>query len=283
MKTKLIFLIVSVLIFASCGEYNKVLKSRDPEVKYTYAKKYFDEGKYGRAITLLEEIQTSYIALPQEQEVLFLLAQSYFYDKDYESAAVRFNRYYSKFPRGNYSEIALFNAAQALYNEDPDVRLDQSSTIRAMEGFQNFLENFPKSDKVKDAETKLLELQNKLADKELRAAQLYYNLGYYMGNNYESCVVTSKEALKRYNYPPYGEEFQIMIIRAKFDEAEMSFDEKKPVRYRNVMDEYFNYMNMYPEGKYVTEALKYYKKSLASVGKSDDDLTINTIVVEQDK
>lgn len=281
MKTKLLFLFVTILIFTSCGEYNKVLKSRDPEVKYTYAKKYFDEGKYGRAITLLEEIQTSYIALPQEQEVLFLLAQSYFYDKDYESAAVRFNRYYNKFPRGNYSEIALFNSAQALYNEDPDVRLDQSSTIRAMEGFQNFLENFPKSDKVSEAQTKLLELQNKLADKELRATQLYYNLGYYMGNNYESCVVTAKEALKRYNYPPFGEEFQIMIIRAKFDEAEMSFDEKKPVRYRNVMDEYFNYMNMYPEGKYVAEALKYYKKSLASVGKTENDLTIDTTVIEQ--
>ena len=279
MKTKFLFFFVVVLIFTSCGEYNKVLKSRDPEVKFAYAKKYFDEGKYGRAIALLEEIQTSYIALPQEQEVLFMLGQAYFYDKDYESAAVRFNRYFAKFPRGNFSETALFNAAQALYNEDPDVRLDQSSTIRAMEGFQNFLENFPKSDKVPDAEAKLLESQNKLADKELRAAQLYYNLGYYMGNNYESCVVTSKEALKRYNYPPYGEEFQIMIIRAKFDEAEMSLNERKPVRYRNVMDEYYNYMNMYPEGKYVKEALKYYKKSLAILGKTEDDLSVDTNVI----
>lgn len=269
-----------MLIFASCGEYNKVLKSRDPEVKYAYAKKYFDEGKYGRAITLLEEIQTAYLALPQEQEVLFLLGQAYFYDKDYESATVRFNRYYNKFPRGNYSEAALFNAAQGLYNEDPDVRLDQSSTVRAMEGFQNFLENFPKSDKVSDAEAKLLELQNKLADKELRAAQLYYKLGYFNGfNNYESCVVTSKEALKRYNYPPYGEEFQIMIVRAKFDEAESSLNERKPVRYRNVMDEYYNYMNMFPEGKYVNEAFKYYKKSLASLGKTEDDLTIDTSII----
>ena len=40
----------------SCNEYNKILKSTDRDLKYTYAKKYFDEGKYNRSITLLEEL-----------------------------------------------------------------------------------------------------------------------------------------------------------------------------------------------------------------------------------
>ena len=34
-----------MLLFASCGEYNKILKSTDYELKYSYAKKYFDEKK----------------------------------------------------------------------------------------------------------------------------------------------------------------------------------------------------------------------------------------------
>lgn len=44
------------LTLGSCGEYNKILKSTDRDLKYSYAKKYFEEGKYSRSITLLEEL-----------------------------------------------------------------------------------------------------------------------------------------------------------------------------------------------------------------------------------
>lgn len=264
--------IVLLGLLASCGEYNKVLKSTDPELKFEYAKKYFDEKKYGRTTTLLEEIQTAYIATSKEQEVLFLLAQSYFYDKDYVSATARYNRYFNKFPKGDYAETAKFNAAYGLFLDSAEIKLDQTNTIKSLEAFQSFLEYYPQSNRAKEAEGYMLQMQNRLAQKELYSAQLYFNLGYFMGNNYEACVVTAREALKNYNYPPYGEEFQILIVRAKFEEAELSFDAKKPVRYRTVMDEHFNYINMYPEGKYVKESTKYYKKAQEALGIEEGEL-----------
>ncbi len=272
MKIKFLCAILLTLVLASCGEYNKILKSRDPELKYTYAKKYFDEKKYGRTTTLLEEIQTAYTATSKEQEVLFLLAQAYFYDKDYISATARYTRYFTKFPKGDYAESARFNAAYGLYLDSPEIKLDQTSTVKAIQGFQSFLEHFPQSDRVKQAETYMFEMQEKLARKELYSAQLYFNLGYFMGNNYESCVVTSREALKSYPFSAFAEEFQILIVRSKFEEAELSYDARKPVRYRNVMDEHFNYMNMYPEGKYVKESTQYYKKALQALGQEEDSL-----------
>lgn len=259
-------------LLASCGEYNKVLKSNDPELKLEYAKKYFDEKKYGRTTTLLEEIQSAYIATSKEQEVLFLLAQSYFYDKDYVSATARYNRYFSKFPKGEYAESSKFNAAYGLFLDSAEVKLDQTNTIRSLEAFQSFLEYFPQSPKAREAEGYMLQMQNRLAQKELYSAQLYYNLGYFMGNNYEACVVTAREALKSYNYPPYGEEFQILIVRSKFEEAELSYDAKKPVRYRNVMDEHFNYINMYPNGKYLKESTRYFEKAKKAVGIDENEL-----------
>ena len=38
-----------ILIFSSCGEYNKLLKSTDYEYKYEAAKTYFAKGQYSRA------------------------------------------------------------------------------------------------------------------------------------------------------------------------------------------------------------------------------------------
>lgn len=266
MKIKILCIFVIAILFASCGEYNRVLKNPDREVRYEYAKRYFEEKKYGRTITLLESVMTSYVGYAQEQEILFLLAQSYLYDKDYETATAYFRQYYNKFPRGEYAELARFNAPYALYLDSPDVRLDQTNTIKAIQGFQEFLENFPQSDKVSQAQDLMFALQEKLAEKELLAARLYYNLGMYAGNNYEACVVTSREALKNYSFSSFAEEFQILIVRAKSEEANYSVAEKKPTRYREVIDEHFNYMNMFPEGKYVSESTKLYNKATKALG-----------------
>ena len=82
------------------------------------------------------------------------------------------------------------------------------------------------------------ELQEKLAYKELMATRLYFNLGTYMGNNFQSCVITAQNALKNYPYSKYREEFMFLIIRAKYELALVSVEEKLQGRYRDVVDEY---------------------------------------------
>ena len=47
-------------------------------------------------------------------------------------------------------------------------------------------------------------------------------------------------------------------IRAKYELAVVSVEEKLQGRYREVVDEYYNYMNEYPEGKYVKQVQKFY-------------------------
>ncbi|MDU1890886.1 MAG: outer membrane protein assembly factor BamD [Dysgonomonas sp.] len=283
MKIKILCAILMVMIFASCGEYNKVLKSRDAELKYTYAKKYFDEKKYGRTTTLLLEILSSYVGSSKEQEILFLLAQAYFYDKDYTSASQYYTRYYNKFPRGEYTELARFNSAYGLYLDSPDARLDQTSTVRGIQEFSTFLEYYPQSEKAPEAQDLMFKLQEKMAYKEFLAARLYFNLGLYMGNNYEASIVTSREALKNYPFSEFSEEFQILIVRSKFELAAHSIDEKKPTRYRELMDEHFNYKNMFPNGKYTRESERYYRQALKALGQEVDDATNEAVQQELSK
>lgn len=280
MKIKILCAILMVMIFASCGEYNKILKSRDAELKYTYAKKYFDEKKYGRTTTLLLEILSSYTGSAKEQEILFLLAQAYFYDKDYTTATQYYTRYYNKFPKGEYTELARFNSAYGLYLDSPDARLDQTSTIKGIQEFQNFLEFYPQSDKAPEAQDLMFKLQEKLAYKEFLAARLYFNLGLYMGNNYDASIVTSREALKSYPFSEFSEEFQILIVRSKFELAAHSVEDKKPTRYRELMDEHFNYKNMFPNGKYSKESERYYRQALKALGQEIDDATNEAVQQE---
>jgi outer membrane protein assembly factor BamD len=142
--------------------------------------------------------------------------------------------------------------------DSPDPRLDQTQTFEAIEQLQLYLEYYPQSERVKDVQEILFELQEKLAYKEMLAVRLYFNLGTYMGNNYLSSVITAQNALKNYPYSKYREEFMFYIIRSKYELALVSVTEKLQGRYRDVVDEYFTYMNEYPEGKYVKQVQKYY-------------------------
>jgi len=94
-----------------------------------------------------------------------------------------------------------------MYLDSPDPRLDQSKTYKAISEFQRFIEVYPQSDRAEQAKNYLFELQEKLAYKELLAAQLYLRLGNYMGNNYEAAVIVSREGLKSYPYSKYAERF----------------------------------------------------------------------------
>ena len=284
MKIRILCTLLLAMLLASCGEYNKILKSRDAELKYEYAKKYFDQKKYGRTITLLDEILSAYTGSSKEQEILYLLAQSYFYDKDYTTATQYYTRYYNKFPKGEFTELARFNSAYGLYLDSPDARLDQTSTFKGIQEFQNFLEYFPQSEKAPEAQDLMFKLQEKLAYKEFLAARLYYNLGLYNRENYyESCVVTAREALKSYPFSEFTEEFQILIVRARFEQAVYSVEEKKHVRYRDLMDEHFNYKNMFPNGKYTKESERYYRAALKALGQEVDDATNEAVQQELKK
>lgn len=247
-------IIISLLLLASCGEYNKVLKSTDANVKFEYAKKAFEKGKYGQACTLLSEIVTVMKGTEHAEEALYLLGLSHFENKDYISSGAYFKTYYTHYPKGKYAELARFYSGYGYYLDSPEPQLDQTTTHKAIEELQNFLDYFPKSDKVSIAQNAIFELQDKLVLKELQNAVLYYNLGTYLGNNYESAVITAQNAIKEYPYSKYKEQLQMLILKSRYQEAILSVDEKKEDRFRIVIDEYYSFINDYPESESRQEA-----------------------------
>ena len=261
MKKVVFLLMMMTVLLSSCGEYNKILKSTDYELKYSYAKKYFNAKQYSKSATLLDELVTIFKGTAYAEESLYLLAQSYYGQKDYQTASQYFETYYTTYPKGEFTELSRFYSGYGLYLDSPDPRLDQSQTYKAIEQLQLYLEYYPQSERAEEAQNIMFELQEKLAYKELMATRLYFNLGTYMGNNFQSCVITAQNALKNYPYSKYREEFMFLIIRAKYELALVSVEEKLQGRYRDVVDEYYNYMNEYPEGNYVKQGILFMSSS----------------------
>lgn len=259
MIQRLLFIFVTVAVLSSCGEYNKVLKSNDYNYKYEYAKKAFEQRKYAQAYTILGDLIAVFKGTDKAEESLYLLALSYYENKDYINSGAYFKAYYSNYPKGQYTELARFYSGYGYYLDSPESQLDQSGTYKAIEELQGFLDYFPKSDKVSIAQNAIFELQDKLVFKELQNAQLYYNLGNYLGNNYESAVIVAKNAIKDYPYSKYKEQLEMLILKSRYQEASQSVDEKKLERFRDVIDEYYSFINDYPESETREEADNIFK------------------------
>ena len=250
MKKNSFFFLIALLSLVSCSNYQKLLKSDDAELKYTKAVEYFDKGDFMRASTLFDAIATYYKGTDRSETVLNYMARSYMGQKDYYSASEYYKTYVKTYPKGKYVVESKYMIGYCYYLDSPDARLDQSETIKAVGAFQEFLDIFPESDRVKDANKLLDELNNKLAYKAYLNARLYYDLGNYMGNNYESSVIASQNALKKYPSTSYREEFLMLILNSKHEMASQSLEEKKADRYRGTIDECYNYINEFPTGKY---------------------------------
>ena len=264
MKSKIVSIFLLSILLVSCGEYNKVLKLTDIDKKFEYAKRYFDEGKFSRSATLLEEVVQMRRGSAMGEESLYLLAQSYFRMKDYLTASEYFATYFKTYPKGQFAELARFYSAYGLFMESPDPRLDQSSTYKAMEQFQDFIELFPQSERKEEAQNMLFQLQEKLALKELLTTRLYYNLGDFLlfpfpGGNYLSAVITAQNALQSYPFTKYREDFMYLIFKSKYEMAVRSVDEKKDLRLRDVKDEYYAFINDFPEGRFTKEITRLYQ------------------------
>ena len=267
MKKYVIIALVSGSILTSCGEYNKVLKSTDYEYKYEAAKSYFGKGQNTKAAAILEELITILKGTDKAEESLYMLGMTYYNQGDFITASHYFSTYYNTYPRGTYTEQARFYSGKALFLDTPEPRLDQSSTYKAIQELQMFMEYFPASNRHQEAQQMIFDLQDKLVMKDYMAARLYYDLGSYTGNssysttgnNYLACIVTAQNALKDYPYTKLREDISILLLRAKYDMAKESVEEKKEERMRDAIDEYYAFKNEFPESKYIKEVENIYK------------------------
>jgi outer membrane protein assembly factor BamD len=130
----------------------------------------------------------------------------------------------------------------------------------AIKELDSFVESYPHSALADSATSMRYELSDKLCYKEYLSAKLYLNLGTYMGNNYESAVITARNAQNDYPYSKYREDLSYIIFSARYEAAMASVAEKKEERLREAYDEYFTFTNDYPEGKYAKEVKRMYDK-----------------------
>ncbi|MCX6326258.1 MAG: outer membrane protein assembly factor BamD [Bacteroidia bacterium] len=256
MRFRFYIVLIILVLVSSCGEYEKLLKSTDFDLKKAKTKEYYDAGQYVKTTELLTQILPRFRATEEAEELNWMNAQSYYGMKDYYMAGSYFKSFIDQFPFGKHAEEANFMAAMCDYNIAPRSELDQENSRNAIEGFNFFMNRFPGSPKIEESRRLVKELEEKLVEKSYLSAKLYYDM-----KQYKAAVVALNNSLKEYADSKFREEMMFLKLNSLFLYSENSLANKQKERYQSTLDDFYSFMEEFPESQYSKDVNDIFQKT----------------------
>ncbi|WP_408037848.1 outer membrane protein assembly factor BamD [Tenacibaculum amylolyticum] len=263
-----VYFIFSFLILVSCGEYQKVLNRGTIEQQYKMAVKMYEAKKYSKALRLFEKVTAAYRNKPQQERIQFMVANSNFNEKNYSIAGYYFNRFAQNYPKSSKKEEADFLSALSYYKAAPVYSKDPTDTKKALESFQAFIDKYPNSLRLDEANKYYKELQYKLETKAFEIAKGYYTTADAYPGNYRAAITAFDNLLSDYLGTTYKEEALYYRLKAAHDFALKSTNRRKDGRIKAAIKAYEKLKRNFPETKYKEES----DKMLATLHKEQEQL-----------
>ena len=250
----LIFIAVS-FVLGSC-KHGRLLKSNDLTKKYEAANRYYEKGKYYKAMPFLEELIPVYRGTEKAERLYYIYAYSDYYMKDYILAAHRFNSFVRMFPFSRFTEECQFMGAICHYKLSPKYSLDQTDTYQAIQQFELFVRQFPESKYVDSSHVLLDDMRIKLEEKSFQIGKQYHRTG-----KYKAAIVSLEGTLEEYPDTRHREDIYLIMLKSNYFWAKNSIDSKKQKRYSNTKKAYTKFANSFPESRSMKEALLILEKA----------------------
>lgn len=176
---KFFYILITITVLSSCGEYQKALKSEDIATKFQMGEDLYNQEKYAKANKLFAQIVPNYRGKPQAEKLMYLYSNSFYKMKDYYIAGYQFERFATSYPKSEKLEEASFLSAKSYYMLSPVYSKDQKETKDAIEKLQTFINLFPESEYLAEANVLIKELDYKLQKKAFEIAKQYNTISDY--------------------------------------------------------------------------------------------------------
>ena len=247
MKQSILY-ILTIALLASCSPYQKVLNKGKAEDRYKMGTALFDKGEYSKALTLLDKIVTEYTGKPQMERIQLMIAESHYKIKDYNLSGYYFSRFATNYPNSSKHEEALFLAAKGYYLSAPKYSLDQTDTNKAIDVLQQFINAYPNSEKLKEANEIYSELSKRLEKKYFEIAKQFLTL-----DNYQAAIVALDNFLEDYSGTTYKEEVGYLKFQAAYNLGIKSIQQKKEERIKDALSIFAKFNKEFPASKYLKD------------------------------
>ncbi len=246
---------VCLVVLGSCNEYQKVLKNEDVKAKYDLAEKYYEAKDYKRANRLFEQIAPKYVGKPQGERVQFFLADTYYQIRNYNFAGYQFERFLKSYPKSDKAAEASFLGAKSYYMLSPRHSLDQTDTDKALLKLQSFINTYPESEFLTEANAMAKELTTKKEKKAFEIAKQFTKLGNSYILDYSiSAVAALDNFISDFPGTIFREEALYLKLVATSNLALNSTENRKQERLETAETAYKNLLRYYPKTSFLKDA-----------------------------
>ena len=242
-------LVLLAVLSISCSEYQKILNSSDYDLVYEKAKEYFEDEDYLRASALFLELMNVYKGTDRAEDVYYHYAYCYYHQSDYGMAGYYFRQFVTTFPNSPQADECSFMNAFCYFEDSPNPNLDQTSTYKAINELQLYVNLHPASERIDECNQLIDQLNDKLVEKSFNSAKLYFELG-----DYKASITALNNSLKTYPETRFREELMYLILKSSYDLARNSIESKVKERYENTIEAYYAFIEEFPETQHLREA-----------------------------
>ena len=192
-----------------------------------------------RAKAVFQQILEDYPDSKQRIHALLFLARAYYSDEEFEEAKFHFQKFIDLYPAHAQVDRAYYFRAMSDFKLVDLALRDQTATREAIEGFQQLIDRFPKSQYLEEAKKKKRECELKLAKNVFEIGKFYYRTG-----SYQSAIIRFKNLVAE--HPKYKDLDEAMFLIAESYYYEQSFGEAS-LSYKELLQKY-------PKGRFSIQA-----------------------------
>ena len=253
---RLVYLLAISVVFSSCSQYQKAMKSEDIKVKFDVGTKMYEAGKWSKANKIFQQVVPNYAGKPQAEKLMYMYAMSFYEMKSYLEAGYQMGRFERSYPKSEKVEEIAFLAAKSYYQVSPVYSKEQEETIEALEKLQLFVNKYPDSEYLPQANTIIKELDYKLERKAFEIAKQYNKIAYFESSDYEAAIKAFDNFLADFPGTSFREEAMYYRLDSAYKLGINSIASKKETRLNTAINYYNSFNKFYPSSEFMEEANK---------------------------
>lgn len=240
-----------LILIIGCSDYQKALKNEDVAVKNNLANELYEQGKFRKAAQLFTQLKELYRGKPQAERIVFFYANSLLETKNYILAAYEFETFVKAYPKSQKADEAYFLMAYSHYKTSPNFSLDQTETYEALDKIQEFINRYPDSERMVEANAMAQELRIKTERKGFEIAKQYNTI-----KDYKASIKALDNFIADNPGTLYREGALFVQFSAAATLAINSIEYKKEQRLQDAKAKFENFKRLYPSSSHMKVATK---------------------------
>lgn len=212
------------ILLAACSGSMEV-ETTSAAQRFALGMEEYEDENYLEALQHFEIIRLQYPASAVADSARYFTGMCRYHREEFLLATYEFNQLIQGANTPGLGADAYHMFSQCYYEMSPKVQLDQTSTQRAIDALQTFVELYPEHPAAAGTEKQVLELVNKLAEKEYDTGILYEKM-----ENRRAALIYFSTVVDRY-YNTYfvddalAGKIRMLMGLKRYDEAESGIEE----------------------------------------------------------